>query len=341
MRNIIYISSFDPIDCVDIENIITFNKHDTKYFFILPFSKFASFEDRVKMIKLALNGLNINYEIDSFLNDRYHDSIDLIELFKKYHNSGVDNLYLAVYGIKPILIDENKLSKINHKLNLFDDNMNYSHDIRTLKSLKTDGQVIDYIICHNLYFMKIITRYISGHRLNHSISVAKTAYQIALKNNLIRPDEYFIAGLLHDIGKHVSVEESLNYMEKYFRSYLDLPSYSYHQFVGAFLAKQLFPNISIDVYKAILTHCTGAINMSPIQKVVYASDKIEPTRGYDSKLLIESCEKDFNTGFLEVLFENFQFLGLSAAKEETNNRLTEECAEFYLKNRKIRRDHTK
>ena len=332
MRNIIYISSFDPIDCIDISTIKGFNEKDTKFLFVLPFSKFASFEERVCMIKLALNDLDVDYEIDSSFNDKYHDSIDLIELFKKYRNSGVNNLYIAIYNITPFLIDENKLSRTNAKLKLIDDNMNYSHNIRALEGLRTSDKVIDYIVSHNLYFMKVVTRYISGHRLNHSISVAKTAYQISLKNNLIRPDEYFIAGLLHDIGKHVSEEDSLNYMEKYFRSYLDLPTYSYHQFVGAFLAKQLFPNISDNVCNAILTHCTGIKNMSAIQKVIYASDKIEPTRGYDSRSLIELCEKNFIDGFNAVLFENYKFLASNSA--DPTNRLTKECIDFYLKDKK-------
>lgn len=329
MRNIVYISSFDPINNLNIYDIKKFNDSTTKFYFVLPYSKFSSLKDRKKMIEIGLNGLNIDYEIDSSISEKYINSLDLVELFKKYKNSGVDNLFLLIHDEEPVLIDENKIQKIKAKLNLIDNNINVSHNIRVLKSLDTTEEIIDYVIRNNLYFMKIIEQYIDGHRLNHSISVAKTAYKIALMNKLPQPDEYFIAGLLHDIGKHVNESDALNYMEKYFRSYINLPSWSYHQFIGAFLAKKLFPTISEDVFNAILTHCTGNKNMSPIQKVIYASDKIEPTRGYDSKNMIIHCESNYKEGFIEVLNKNIKFLSKNGGVP-SNNVLTENCIKFYL-----------
>lgn len=329
MRNIVYISSFDPINNLNIKDIKSFNNKNTKFYLVLPYSKYSSFNNRRKMIEIALNGLDINYEIDTSISEKYLKSIDLIELFKKYKNSGVNDLFLLIHDEEPVLISEDKIIAIKAKLSLIDNNVNLSYNIRVLKSLDTTEEIIDYIIQNNLYFMKIIEQYINGHRLNHSISVAKTAYKIALSNELTRPDEYFIAGLLHDIGKHVNEEDAINYMEKYFRSYIDLPSWSYHQFIGAFLAKKLFPNISDSVYKAILTHCTGDGNMSPIQKVIYAADKIEPTRGYDSESMILHCETNYKEGFIEVLSENMKFLSENGGVP-SDNELTKRCLECYL-----------
>ncbi len=333
MRNIIYISSFDPINDTNINDLKEFNDSNTKYFLVLPYSKFSNLNDRQLMIKLALKDLKINYEIDSTLNDRYTFSIDLIKLFNKYESSGINNLYLLIHDEKPILLDKENIVKFKMKFNLKDNYINLSNDIRELKSLKTSDEVIDYIIRNNLYFMKIIEQYIDGHRLNHSISVAKTAYKIAKSNNLCDADEYFIAGLLHDIGKHINEKDSLNYIEKYYRNYVDMPYWSYHQFVGAFLAKQLFPSISDNVYNAIITHCTGNKDMSPIQKVIYASDKIEPTRGYDSKSMIIHCEENYDEGFKEVLSENIKFLNENSGNP-SNNKLTNDCLKYYLNNYK-------
>lgn len=333
MRNIIYISSFDPINDTNINDLKEFNDSNTKYFLVLPYSKFSSLNDRQLMIKLALKDLKINYEIDSTLNDKYTFSIDLIKLFNKYESSGINSLYLLVHDEKPILLDKENIVKFKMKFNSKDNYGNLSNDIRELKSLNTNDEVIDYIIRNDLYFMKIIEQYIDGHRLNHSISVAKTAYKIAKSNNLLHADEYFIAGLLHDIGKHINEKDSLNYIEKYYRNYVDMPSWSYHQFVGAFLAKQLFPSISDSVYNAIITHCTGNKDMSPIQKVIYASDKIEPTRGYDSKSMIIHCEENYNEGFKEVLSENIKFLNENSG-DPSNNKLTNDCLKYYLNNYK-------
>ncbi len=329
MRNIIYISSFDPINNLNINDIKEFNDSNTKFFLVLPYSKFSCLKDREAMIKLALKDLNINYEIDSIFNEKYGFSIDLVKLFEDYESSGKDNLYLLIHDEKPLLLSKEKIIKFKMKFYLKDKGSNLSSDIRDLKNLSTCEPVIDYIIRNNLYFMKIIEQYINGHRLNHSISVAKTAYKIAISNKLIRPDEYYIAGLLHDIGKHINEIDSLNYMEKYYRNYIDMPSWSYHQFIGAFLAKQLFPKISEGVYNAILTHCTGNKNMSSIQKVIYASDKIEPTRGYDSSMMIKHCEENYSDGFIEVLKENIKFLNKNSG-DPSNNKLTKCCLECYL-----------
>ena len=69
MRNIIYISSFDPINNLNINDIKEFNDSNTKFFLVLPYSKFSCLKDREAMIKLALKDLNINYEINSFMKD--------------------------------------------------------------------------------------------------------------------------------------------------------------------------------------------------------------------------------------------------------------------------------
>ena len=108
-----------------------------------------------------------------------------------------------------------------------------------------------------------------------------------------------------------------------------MPDWSWHQFVGAIYAIKLFPYISKDCYKAILTHSTGDSNMSTMQKVIYAADKIEPTRGYDSSIMISACLKDYNDGFLLTLKTNLEFI-----KEKngfsSNNLFTNRCITYYL-----------
>lgn len=90
-----------------------------------------------------------------------------------------------------------------------------------------------------------------------------------------------------------------------------------------------------DILKAVRYHCTGAKNMTPMSKIVYACDKIEPLRNFDSSELIKAMLNDYKSGFIEVLKANKEFL-LSKAKNETEikaiqNDLTNECFEYYLK----------
>ena len=44
--------------------------------------------------------------------------------------------------------------------------------------------------------------------------------------------------------------------------------------------------------------------MSPLGKIIYSADKIDPLRGYDSSPLIKSCMRDYAKGFVEVLKAN-------------------------------------
>ncbi|MFA7111737.1 MAG: bis(5'-nucleosyl)-tetraphosphatase (symmetrical) YqeK, partial [Bacilli bacterium] len=204
----------------------------------------------------------------------------------------------------------------------------YEYEARNLISLKCPISIISYIVKNNLYFMVKINKYLDGKRLIHSINVAELSYKIALSNNLDNPDLYFIAGLLHDLGKHVSNKEKISIMERFYRKFINIPSFSYHQFAGAYKAKALFPNLNDSVYKAILTHATGDSSMNLMQRIVYASDKIEPSRGYDSTEMINLCLKNIEEGFIRVLKENIKFL--IASDCDIKNVLTDRCVNYYL-----------
>ena len=84
-----------------------------------------------------------------------------------------------------------------------------------------------------------------------------------------------------------------------------------------------------EILDAIKFHCTGKANMSPLGMVVYACDKIEPTRDFDSTWLINACLEDWKKGFLTTLEDNRKYL--LGAKKDITNRLTDECFAMYLK----------
>ena len=69
--------------------------------------------------------------------------------------------------------------------------------------------------------------------------------------------------------------------------------------------------------------------MSSLEKLIYAADKIDPTRDYDSSDLIEAMENGVEEGFLVVLKANVEFLMEKHAS--INNKLTEDCSNYYLK----------
>ncbi len=314
-------------------------------------------EDRLNMINLCLKDYGLDYEIEDCEIKSWKEvdyTIETIEHLKKKHPNA--KLYLLIgadqvnkfdrwreaekiaeatqiiYYPRPgYIINEKLVSRYNMiKIsgNLVDTS---STKIRALNSLDTSISVINYIIENKLYFMDKIDNYLSGRRLEHSISVANLAFKVATSNNLPFPGTYYLTGLIHDIGKNIAKEEQRDYIEKYYRYYTDIPEYAYHQFVGSAIALKEFGITDKTILKAIKYHCTGNKEMSDLGKVIYACDKIEPTRGYDSSDLIESMLNNYESGFIKVLEENMKFI--SSRTNDHNpytDELTQICASYYL-----------
>ena len=165
----------------------------------------------------------------------------------------------------------------------------------------------------------------SEERYKHTISVALTAVEIA-KANKINPKKPFLAAMLHDIAKDTSIDVTKKLMLKCFKKHLNDEKVVYHQFIGTIFARKLFKIYNKDILNAIKYHTTGNKNMSVCAKIVYSADKIEPTRGYDSKYMIDACKNDVNEGFRLVLHENIVFL---RSKNVKIGGLTQEAIDFY------------
>ncbi|MBM3910001.1 MAG: nicotinate (nicotinamide) nucleotide adenylyltransferase [Firmicutes bacterium] len=202
-----------------------------------------------------------------------------------------------------------------------------STSIRNLESLATPLPVIQYIFANQLYFVPKLKAFYQPERFQHVYSTASLAYEIALENHQ-SPEDAFLAAILHDIAKDMDEEEARALLDEYDTVNQPVEQYALHQFVGAILARQEF-NIKHDgILEAIRYHTTGKAQMGPLAQIVYAADKIEPTRGYDSSALIAACKKQYHEGFLMVLKENL--LHLKKKKHKITNPLVKECMAYYL-----------
>ena len=118
-------------------------------------------------------------------------------------------------------------------------------------------------------------------------------------------------------------------MNEAFQEYKDMPLWSYHQFIGSYLAKTDFKVVEQDILDAIEFHATGKDNMTTLQKIVYAADKIDPLRGYDSSDLIKAMEQGIDSGFETVLRANIDYI--KECGKNPSNKLTNSCINYYLK----------
>ena len=310
-------------------------------------------EDKIAMMKLALKNetdFSIDtYELDSEQETNY--SIDTVKHFReKYPN---DTLYLLIgsdqvnefhrwkkaeeiasiakivfYTRPGISLNENV--KKYEMVEIDGEGIDVSSTrIRKLLDFNLPIEVLFYIVEHDLYEgMGQLKLMLTPHRLHHSKSVAKTAYEIAVANKVESPFKAYLAGLFHDIGKDIELKKQKELTEKHFPEYKNMPDFAFHQFAGAVLAESLFEIKDKDILEAIKYHSTGNENMCQLAKIIYASDKIEPTRGFDSSDLIRAMKNSVDEGFKIVLQANKDFL---LEHEKTiDNPLTCKCFTQYL-----------
>ncbi len=320
----------------------------------------ASPDDRLAMLKLALeeNGSadfsidlfeinsdsEVNYSIDTIhhFQDKYPNhqlylliGADQANQFDKWQNPAeIASCAQVVYVERPDVKIDKAIADRFHMIPL-----NYggsgsvsSTSVRELKSIDVPSKVLDYIESHRLYYMEKLTKFVSGKRLVHSLSVAHLAYAIAKRNDILNPEHAYIAGLLHDLGKHLDAASTKKIMEENFSEYTGYPDWCFHQFTGCYLAKKEFGVQEEDILDAIKYHCTGKAHMPPLTKIIYESDKIEPSRGYDSSKMIARCLKNYYIGFIYVLKENTKYLKKAGMTED--NPLSEECRRLYLGEKK-------
>lgn len=165
--------------------------------------------------------------------------------------------------------------------------------------------VLDLIGDKALYFMKDIKAMISTHRYLHSVSVAKTAYEMALKNGL-DPILCYHAGLLHDMAKDYNKEKALEIMKEHYPSFLPCPDFALHEFIGAYLAKTLY-HVPKDVVDMIQYHCTGKAEMTKYMKCLYSADEVEPLREFETEEKRRRCMENLNDGFLYLVEKQLEF----------------------------------
>lgn len=253
--------------------------------------------------------------------NRFHEWKDVDKIVKYCH---------IIYSTRPgYEINMANVTKYNMMpLNFSESGEVSSSKIRDLHCIDLPSKVLSYIEENNLYFIPKVKKYLNDARMEHSLSVAHLAYDIAKANNRVDADKAYIAGLLHDIGKYVKDEEAKKIMDEHYLQYTNMPKFAYHQFVGEYLARKDFKIEDGGILDAIMFHATGKAHMAPLSKIIYSSDKIEPTRGFDSRTLIKYCMSNYYFGFIKVLEANKIYL--LSHNNDISNTLTDECMKLYL-----------
>ena len=296
-------------------------------------------ESNIKICKdeLEIKGTTYTYNTFLHLKDKYKDiefyfllgADQLEQLHLWYEIEELSKLVQLVVVNRPrYSLNTDNINKYNCKLiNYTGPDISSSTFKETLNLDLVPKYLHDYLIKDGNYYKRKLKRMINSNRFSHSLSVAKVAKYIA-KANKIDQNKAFLAALLHDCAKDIRKDIETDLMSKHFEKYLNEKELVYHQFIGAILLKEEFNIYDEDIIEAVKWHTTGNENMSKLAKIVYAADKIDPLRGYDSSYMIKACLKDIDKGFELVLRENYKFLLNKGLNLEESN-LTKKCLEFY------------
>ena len=113
-----------------------------------------------------------------------------------------------------------------------------------------------------------------------------------------------------------------------------IPELSFEEMhhLARFGAKILYPSMLSPCIRAgIPIFVTSTFDITKGGSRIYAADKTDPLRGYDSSKMIESMMNNYLVGFKYVLNENKLFLiNKTHDLSSIENRLSKACFEYYL-----------
>lgn len=117
-------------------------------------------------------------------------------------------------------------------------------------------------------------------RFEHTLGVEYTAAALAMCHGADVTDAR-TAGILHDCAKCMTDEKRLAVCEKHHIPISDIEKrnpFLLHAKVGAYLSKKKYGVEKEDILNAVLYHTTGREGMSPLEKIIFVADYIEPGR---------------------------------------------------------------
>lgn len=154
------------------------------------------------------------------------------------------------------------------------------------------------IIVDNIELMKeLISKKMSNKRFIHTLGVADEAYKLAKRYGYDKNKAY-LAGLLHDICKEMSIQDMDSYLQYYDISKLDSDDKIKHGYVAKYYIKEKLGLYDKDILESIYHH-TDASSNSLLTKIIYIADKREVNRHIDDEIL-KLAYLDINAAFLKL-----------------------------------------
>lgn len=173
----------------------------------------------------------------------------------------------------------------------------------------------DYTGVENLINIEDAYDYIKANlkdgRYIHVLGVVSVAKKLAIINN-VNVEKAEIAALSHDIAKNLSKNKMLEIIKDnnitLGENEKNTPAL-WHSIVGPILAKEILQIDDIEILDSIRWHTTGRANMTTLEKIIYISDMIEPSRIFKGvEKIREETLKDLDRGLLLGMDHSINYL---------------------------------
>ena len=132
------------------------------------------------------------------------------------------------------------------------------------------------------YYKKLIREKLDDYRYNHSLYVADEAKRLAKLYGENEEDAY-LAGLLHDITKNLSMEEHLNILGEFGIILTDIEKISvpvWHGISASVYVKNVLNIDNEQIVSSIRYHTTAKSGMTLFEKLIYLADYTSADRSY-------------------------------------------------------------
>ena len=158
------------------------------------------------------------------------------------------------------------------------------------------------------YILKQLQSMISPLRFNHSIRVAEEARNLAVHFGE-DPEKSYLAGLLHDSARALSIQEMVRYLPPYFLPIgYSIPAI-FHAFAGPQFISDRFGITDYAILRAVCWHATACEDMNNFDKILFVADLSESGRRFrESDTIRQALQIGLQEAFMKVLSLKVNYL---------------------------------
>lgn len=187
---------------------------------------------------------------------------------------------------------------------------------------------------------KAMEKTLEPKRYEHTLSVAYTAANLAMVHG-VDIEKALVAGMLHDCAKCMNHHKQMSLCKKNNISLSEMEktkdSPLIHAKAGSVLARKEYGIKDEDILNAICYHTTGRPEMSPLEKVIYIADYIEPGRIRAKRTSAEQEDlrevrrlayHDLDSALCKILSDTLTYLSKKGGRIDD---MTRKTYEYYKK----------